>query len=201
MNNYSFNSTHSEQPITTGYVGAIAIVVLSLAIIFLKPGSSQLLGLSSQRNDLLLLMVILSFFSMLVAEYLGKQIYIANGWIKANKIKIKKTSFHLITSTLYRFTTLLIVFYLIFFIVNKHYYFSDDSFQITKHFFNTFLLVYLFLGIPYIFLTLKYRWSIKYDLNDYSLNLMLLFRGLIYLIYGTLFRKSYYLKRAKKNYF
>jgi protein-S-isoprenylcysteine O-methyltransferase Ste14 len=201
MNNSSFNSTYGEQPIITGYVGAAVIVLFSLGIVFLKLENSHLFGISFQTNDLLLLMILSTFISMLIAEYFGKQNYIINGWFKADKTKIKKTSIHLMISTLYRYTTLLIVFYLIFFIVNKHYYFSDNSFEIAKTFFNDFLGVYITFGIPYIFLTLKYKQSLKFDFNDYSINLMLFFRGLLYYIYGFFIKKKSYLRRAKTTTF
>lgn len=196
MKNYYFNSTYGEQPIITGYIGVIVIVIFSLTIVFLNLENSQLFS-RLERNDLLLLMIAFTFASMLVAEHFGKQSYVLNGWIKAKKTKIKKTSLHLLISTLYRFSTLLIVFYLFFFIVNKHYYFSDASFQITKYFINAFLLAYLTFGIPYIFFTLKYRWSIKYEFNDYAINLMLIFRSLLYLVYGLLTHKKRYLLKAK----
>lgn len=197
MKDYFFNSTYGEQPIITGYVGATVIVIFSLSIVFLKLESLQLLGLSFQSNELLLLMVIVAFFSMLVAEQFGQKKYIANGWIKAEEVKIKKTSIHLIISTFYRFSTLLLTFYVMVFTVNKHYYFSGDGFQTTKFFFNNLISIYLILGIPYIFLTLKYRWSTKYEYNDYSINLMLFGKGLIYFIHGIILDKKYYLRRAK----
>lgn len=201
MKNYSFSPTYGEQPMLTGYIGATVIAVLSLAISFLNIEDYSLLGLNLKKNDLLLLMIFLTFISMLFADLFARNRYIANGWIKGDKIKIKRTSFHLIISTIYRFSTLFLIFHLMCYVVNKHYYFSDDSFQITKNFFTTFLCAYITLGIPYIFLTLKYKWSIKYDLNDYSINLMLFWKGLIYLIYGALFQKKHYVKRAKINIF
>jgi protein-S-isoprenylcysteine O-methyltransferase Ste14 len=197
MNDNYFNSTYGEQPIITGYVGAAAIVIFSLAIVFFKTENLQLFSIQIQRSFLLLLMIVATFIAMLIANYFGKQKYIRNGWLKTERIKIKITSQHLVISTLYRFSTLLLVFYLMFWIVNRHYYFADDSFQIAKFFFNVFFTFYIILGIPYIFLTLKYRWSIKYDLNDYSLNIMLLFKGMTYIILGSFFNKKTYSKKAK----
>lgn len=201
MNSDNFNSTYGEQPIITGYVGVVVIVILSLSIIFLKLENSQLLGIKLERNFLLLLMILVVFIFMLIAEYFSKQKYIDNGWIKSEKTKFKRTSRHLIISTLYRFSTQLLIFYLMFLIVNQHYYFADESFLITKFFFNFFFTAYLIFGIPYIFFTLKYKWSIKSDLNDYSLNVMLLFRGATYLIYGFFFNKNNYLRKAKRTLF
>jgi protein-S-isoprenylcysteine O-methyltransferase Ste14 len=197
MKDYSFNTDHGEQPIITGYVGAATIVILSIAIALLKLGSFPILGFNVKEEYLLLLMVIFSFISMLIAEHFSRRHYVENGWIKVEKIKNKKTDIHLLISTLYRFSTLLLIFYLMSFIVNNHYYFSDDSFQITREFFTYFLVFYLFLGIPYIFFTLRYKSSFKYEFNDYAINLMLVSRGAIYFSYGFLFHKHYFLRRSK----
>lgn len=197
MKGYYFNATYGEQPIITGYVGAAIIAIFALIIAFSKPQNYKFIYLDIERDDLLILMLCFTFLAMLLAQYFGKKCYAANGWIKVEKIKSKRTSLHLIVSTLYRFSTLLFIFYLLFFILNNHYYFADDSFQLTRKLFTILLGAYLILGIPYIFLTLKYKWSTKNDFNDYSINLMLIFRGFIYLGAGTLFKKKYFLKKAK----
>ncbi|MBV8882928.1 MAG: isoprenylcysteine carboxylmethyltransferase family protein [Chroococcidiopsidaceae cyanobacterium CP_BM_RX_35] len=182
----------------TGYVGAITIAVFSLSISVLRSKPIEKFSYVLDTDTLLITMIFVAFSLMLITEFINKKIFATHNQAKKGDRKSRKKKLHLLISTLYRFNALLAVFFAMFCIVEKHPYFSDTSFQITRKFFSVFLIIYLTLGMPYIYFTLKYKSSLKYEYNDYSISWMLIIKGIIYFTFGKLLNNEKYIKRSKK---
>jgi hypothetical protein len=141
MKTYLFTDNNCEQPIITGYVAAVTIIFISFAIIFFDLEKLQLFGLKFQINELLLIMLALTFSLMTITDFWAKNKIAGN--FQAKRKGYKKQLFSLLVSSFYRFLSLLFVFYLMTFTINNHYYYSSKSFEATKFFFSIFLQLYV----------------------------------------------------------
>jgi hypothetical protein len=103
MKTYLFTDNNCEQPIITGYVAAVTIIFISFAIIFFDLDKLQLFGLKFQINELLLIMLALTFSLMTITDLWAKNKIAGN--FQAKRKGHKKQLFSLLVSSFYRFLT------------------------------------------------------------------------------------------------
>lgn len=192
-----FDVKKGEQNPLSGYVGAIFLILCSFFLAIGNISSFEFLGVFFSYYDVLFLMVVGCFAVMLIAEYFGRAEYVKNGWIRVRELEKTPSNSYLLRSSIFRFLALFALFYLMYFAVENHFYFQASKFDITQEFFNYLLYIYLIFGVPYIFLTLKYRWSHRYEFNDYGVLLLIFFKSLFNLIYGYLMYRDDLIKSAK----
>lgn len=172
-NSSVFDTTYGEQNLYSGYAGALMLVLLPTAYA-ISGGFHEIGGFLIEKRERLLLMIALAFLVMLLAEAYGRRRYIQKGFISARQKDRTPPNSYLFKSSLYRFFALLFMFMPMYWIVQNHYYFDRSSgFAMTQVFFDYLLAIYLFLGIPYVFFTLKFRWSRQYEYNDYGILILI----------------------------
>ena len=167
-----------------GYVGAVVLITLvPIMIYFLDLGY-----LNINMYAMVFSVVAITFIFMLFSEYILKSRY-----NRKNKIKVKFSSLHcsnlyILKSALIRFIALIVPFLIFYSIVQYHNYFVNNNlFESTKYFFTYLLYIFTILGLPYIFLTLKYRGAKNYEFKDYALLTIIGVKS----IYNKLFNKNY----------
>ncbi len=192
-----FNVEKGEQNPLSGYIGALFLITSAFLVAINKQLNFITIDLS--YHNILFLVILGTFFTMLISEYFGRKHYLKNGWISNKKLEFTPSNLYLLKSSIYRFLALFAMFFVMYYTATNHFYFNDKKFIITREFFEYLLYIYLFLGLPYIFLTLKFKWSSKYEFNDYGILLIIFFKSLFYLIYGYIFYKSNLIKKSKLN--
>ena len=149
---------------TSGYTGLFAIIFsLWSYLSFFRP--------YYDINVFLLFTVLFVFLSMVFTE-------IFQGNISIEKSRAKSS--YLLKSAFFRFFALLTTFYFFYFIIQNHYYFNSANFAITRTFYNYIFYAYLLFGIPYIYLTLRYKSNQSYEINDYGVLLMIFYKSLFF---------------------
>lgn len=87
-------------------------------------------------------------------------------------------------------------------IVHFHYYFQHADFDITRSYYQYFLSLFLIVGIPYCFFTLKYKGGSRYEFNDYGILLMISYRALLKWLWSkasAFYFRNKDLKKRSKN--
>ena len=157
-----------------GYFGALAIVVSAFSLFFLQ----QFSLLSTVTNTVLFAVIGLTLAVMLLAEY-----FLQKRYRKAKELVFKREALCaqnrcLLKSTFWRFLALFLPFLFFYALVQNHYYFiRTPAFEPTRAFFDLLLVVFAVLGMPYIFLTLKYNGARRYEIGDYAILTMVGFKS------------------------
>ncbi len=157
-----------------GYFGALAIIVSAFSLFFLQHFGI----LFTVSNSVLFTVIGLTFGTMLVAEYfLQKRYRKANGVVFEPEALCMQNRC-LLKSAFWRFLALFLPFLFFYALVQNHYYFTQTpAFAPTRAFFDLLLVLFALLGIPYIFLTLKYNGARKYEFGDYAILTMVGFKS------------------------
>jgi len=167
----------------SGYIGAL-VLIFGVLLSFTVEHSFG-------RNGLLFLIALATFIFMVVYELTHKSIFDRSIGVEHKK---DDRNLYLLKSSLIRFLALFFIFFLIYSLVQNHYYFKSNYFTITREFFTAMLYLYLIGGVPYIFLTLKFRGGDRWEFNDYSILLLISYRTVIK---GLFFKKGF--KRLKNR--
>lgn len=155
-----------------GYTGVVAILTLFMLHYFLYAPISEYLQLRLDRAAQLLGLVGLTFCFMLVHEWRFQRRYGA----KKHGPAYHRGPLMMAKSVFYRYIAGLFTILLPYIVVTQHYYFQSDTFSTSRELYRYLLLLYLFAGAPYIYLTLRYRGQVRYEYNDYCMLIMLWFK-------------------------
>lgn len=160
-----------------GYFGALAALLCGVAIPYIFPHQSP----DSFSQDAIYLLfgaafcvfgVMLFFELRFIKKTEGKIIHKA----QASRAKLAK-------SALVRFNALLFCLLIMYIIVQlaPHYAISK-MFIPSREFFDLVLILYLVLGFPYLYLTLRYKSGTRYEFNDYAILLLIFYKSLFKII-------------------
>jgi protein-S-isoprenylcysteine O-methyltransferase Ste14 len=144
-----------------GYFGAFTVLILTIGLIYLE----KIAYINKISNNLIFSVVAIAFIVMVVAEFFLKRRYNKKYNYKVKYLALKSSNIYILKSTIIRFLALFIPFLIFYTLVQKHFFFSD----ITREFFNYLLYIFIFAGLPYIFITLKYRGQSRYEFGDYAI--------------------------------
>jgi len=164
-----------------GYTGAITLLLLAFSNYFFFSQSSFQLSTSFPLEQQLVIMVAFAILTMIGHEYLQRR---KSKLFKSPHASYLRTPKLLIKSSLYRYLVFLGLILIPWFIVSNHYYFQDHSFNSTRLFYRYLVYIYIFLGLPYIYLTLKFKGQLSYDFNDYAILTMISLKVIIYSFWG-----------------
>ncbi|CAK0767769.1 Isoprenylcysteine carboxylmethyltransferase family protein [Gammaproteobacteria bacterium] len=189
------NIDHGEQNPLSGYIGAVVVLVVSVAISLNKKANYIFIDFTLFQK--LLLMLLFTLIAMLVAEFFGRKSYIKIGVVKLRPSVIPPNISYLLRSAFFRWLSLTFMFFIMWYCVKNHYYFTKEPFQLTRKFFDYVFLAYLILGYPYIVFTLHKKWGIFYEYNDYGILLMIAFKSTVNFIFQK--NNHQYLARLKNR--
>lgn len=162
----------------SGYAGAGALIFFSLlAALDFRRIEAVLVGWNIGSNLFLIAIVFASFFVMLGAELLQRRSYKRRWSTTIHPPSLSDpASARLLRSAFWRFFTYGVVFGLMWAVVSFHYYFSSSFFSMTRDYANLMISLYLILGFPYVWLTLKKKGGLRYEFGDYAILLMIFAR-------------------------
>jgi len=167
-----------------GYYGAISTIILSFTLIYLK----KKLFIDNISSTYLFIMLGIVFTIMLVSEWILKQKYNKKTSYTIQYKAISNSNIYILKSTIIRFIALFLPFILFYLLIQNHQYFTKNRLFIpTIEFFDYLLYIFSILGIPYIYLTLKYRGDKKYEFGDYAILTIIGIKSL----YKSFFNKHY----------
>jgi|GEM_PF-1082845 len=176
MRTYSSDNQYQSK---AGYTGALILFLLAFANFFL---SSELFSSRVTLEHQLVFIVSCTILGMLIHELI-QQYFFHRANLQNNPHTIKPTYFrstkNLLLSSFFRFIIYLGLITIPWFIVNNHYYFQEPSFNSTRLFYLYLVILYLILGLPYIYFTLKFKGALRYEFNDYAILSMICLRAII----------------------
>jgi protein-S-isoprenylcysteine O-methyltransferase Ste14 len=168
----------------SGYFGALSVISLTFFLVYLKSNST----ISTISNTLIFLIVLVTFINMIIGEYFLKKIYNKKNNYQVIYKQLHKQNLYILKSTLIRFVAFFVPFLFFYLLVQYHEYFLHNSlFKPTQEFFNYLLYIFLIFGVPYIYLTLKYRGDSRYEFGDYAILTIIGVKSL----YKSIVNKSY----------
>lgn len=177
---------------TSGYVGAAVIIILSTFFILYLPSLNQ------NKPLILAALLISTFLIMLTWELLSNSEKIQNHLFGEPIKRLSTSSLYLLRSSLSRYLALLTPWLLMNFLIQQHYYFQTPEFQFSRILFSYITWIIVIGGIPYVYLTLRYRGSQKFEYNDYAILTLLLLRALYYACVKKNFRHILHNRRSRK---
>ncbi|RLA62618.1 MAG: hypothetical protein DRQ78_07815 [Epsilonproteobacteria bacterium] len=181
-----------------GYAAAIALVLFSVSLVYLSIHKI----IPPLQTAHIMGMVGLVFVLMLSWEYVSKSAYNKKYKLTNLYTALSDSNIMIVKSTFFRFLALFIPFYIAYFIVHNHFYFiKSDIFAPTIEFFDYLLIIFLVLGPPYLFLTLKYRGAKHYEFNDYAILSIIGFKSFVCLFLCKNKTYNFYKNRRIKKVF
>ena len=149
-----------------GYFGAATIVCCSVSLLLLR----QYHIVDQITDDIIFGMIGIAFMVMLVAEWRLQRRYRKNRGIVFVPTALHSSNLYILKSAMIRFVVLFIPFLLAYSLVQNHDYFVHTyAFRPTRHLFDILLYIFVWLGVPYLFLTLKYNGDKRYEIGDYAM--------------------------------
>jgi len=161
-----------------GYIGGGTIFILSFLHYFYAEKIQTPFGISLLDEEILCLMVLMTFLVMLCYELVFYQRNSVSFHPVHSPLEPVRTPLQLVISSLYRFLAYLLMISVPLFIVQEHYYFQGQQFFLTRLFYDYLFYSYFIFGLPYVYFTLKYKGDYQYDFNDYALLLIISGRAL-----------------------
>jgi len=179
-----------------GYFGAITVVVMTFSFVYLKA-----LGvISTVTSSLMFSIVAITFLVMLISEYFLKRRFNRKNEIIVKYEALNKSNLYILKSSLFRFLALFLPFLIFYLLVNNHHYFiSSTVFKPTREFFDYLLYIFLILGLPYSFMTLKFRGSKVYEFGDYALLTIIGVKSLFKSLFISSYEKNFHKNRRVKK--
>ncbi|NOQ78599.1 MAG: hypothetical protein GQ546_04290, partial [Gammaproteobacteria bacterium] len=169
-----------------GYFGGFLLFLTAFINFFVENTQIQFLIEKTGQHKIILFYLLFCFSGMLLFEWWAvtrfNQKHKVSNAIKKNKQSIS----HLLKSSFYRIAAIVLLLALGYFIIHSHYYFQHADFAITRSYYQYFLSLFLIIGIPYCFLTLKYKGGSHYEFNDYGILLMISYRSLFKWLWSKL---------------
>jgi protein-S-isoprenylcysteine O-methyltransferase Ste14 len=179
-----------------GYFGAIATVIMTFSFVYLKAIGS----ISTVTSSLMFSIVGVTFIVMIVSEYFLKRRYNRRNYIVVKYESLNNSNFYILKSSLIRFSVLFIPFLISYLLVNNHEYFIKGTlFKPTREFFDYLLYIFLIFGLPYSFITLKFRGSKKYEFGDYALLTIVGIKSFIKSLFVDGYKKKFHKNRRVKK--
>jgi len=179
-----------------GYFGAISVIVLTFLVAFLK----HLEIITNISNSTVFLIIAISFIVMVISEYFLKRNYNQKVGYTVEYKALRDSNLYIFKSTIIRFLALFIPFLFFYFIIQHHKYFLDNSlFEPTREFFDYLLYIFIFLSIPYIFLTLKFRGDSRYEFGDYAILTIVAIKSLFKLLFCENYNHKFHKNRRIKK--
>jgi len=177
-------------------MGALALIIGALFLSYLSIEKV----IPSITTLYLFYIIAFTFISMLIWEYLSRTRYNKQYPKEKTKSLFTHTSLYLLKSSFFRFIALFLPFYIAYFIVHNHFYFiHNNAFNPTVKFFDYFLIIFLILGPPYIFITLKYKNATHYEFNDYAILTIIAIKSFFCLIFCKNTPYTFYKNRRIKK--
>jgi len=146
----------------------------SCLFLWLLPQSFSSLSASAQIRSLLFLLLF-GVSVMLGAELLHL--------LRMSKASPRRSGHHSnvplahsIRSTFFRYIALIIPWGILASLVLKHYYFQQEAFRLTRAVFEVLFPLIAIGGLPYIWLTLRWRGERRYEYGDYAMLWLALYR-------------------------
>ena len=174
-----------------GYFGAMSVILMTFSLVYLKA-----IGvISTVTSSLMFLIVGITFLVMLISEYFLKRRFNQKNNLTVEYTALNISNLYILKSSIIRFLALFLPFLLFYLLVQNHHYFTaSTAFKPTRELFDDLLYIFLILGIPYAFLTLKFRAKKAYEFGDYALLTIIGVKS----FFKSLFIRSY-AKKIHKN--
>jgi len=179
-----------------GFFGAVAVIVSSLFLVY-----SKFVGtIGDIKNDHVFAIVAFTFATMLISEFFLKRRYNKRYNQRVIFASLNRSNLYLLKSSIFRFLALFIPFIFFYSIVQNHYYFLfNTQFAPTRELADYFLYIFLIAGLPYIFLTLKFRGDSRYEIGDYAMITMVAVKSIFYRISRSSKRDNFFKNRRVKK--
>lgn len=179
-----------------GYFGAVAIIVTTLILFYLRSTREIMLI----THDHIFAMLAITFGCMLLGEYILKRRYNKNNNYRVTYSSLNNSNLYLLKSSLYRFLALFIPFVFFYLLIQNHQYFvRNNLFEPSRELADYFLYIFLALGFPYIFLTLKFRGDRHYEIGDYALLTLAGAKSLFKSLFFKTYTKKFHTNRRVKK--
>ena len=174
-----------------GYFGALTIILLSFGLVYLE----KFAVIDFISDKLIFMSVVITFIVMAMAE-----LFLQNRYNKKNNYRVKdstlsNSNIYILKSTLFRFLALFLPFLLFYLLVQKHNFFSTP----TREFYDYLLYIFMFVGFPYIFFTLKFRGEKSYEFGDYAILTIIGIKSFSYSLFDKSYQHKFYQNRRVKK--
>ena len=174
-----------------GYFGVASVVISSFSLLYML--STNII--STITHNHIFGIIAITFMMMILSEYILKKKKKKKSNYRVIYCSLHNSNFYILKSSLFRFLALFIPFLFFYFLIQNHHYFLyNNLFAPSRELANYFLYIFLLLGFPYIFLTLKFRGDRYYEMGDYALLTLAGVKSL----FKSLFVKTY-TKKLHKN--
>lgn len=182
-----------------GYWGGMAYLCLAFLDYQFAFGKILIPYINLNKQEILLSNFLLVFIVMLLVEWYAISKYKKKHQLVTRFYKNKQPNLLLLKSVLIRFLVILMVIVVGHSLVQHHYYFNNNGFDITRLFFDYLLYLYCIIGLPYMWLTLKYRGEARYEYNDYALLTLSGIKGVVFCLGGLLLFNPVLYQRGKRR--
>jgi len=174
-----------------GYFGALTIILLSFGLIYLE----KFAIIGSITDKFIFLIVAITFIVMAIAELFLQKRYRQKNNHQIKYLALSRSSFYILKSSFFRFLALFLPFLFFYLLVQKHTFFSIS----TREFFDYLFYIFVFVGFPYIFFTLKYKGDKSYEFGDYAILTIIGVKSFFYLLFYKSYKDKFYNNRRVKK--
>ena len=179
-----------------GFFGAVAVIMASLFLMYLKTQGI----ITTITNDYIFLIVTFTFAVMLISEYFLKRRYDIKYAKRVKFSSLSRSNLYILKSSIFRFIALFVPFLFFYAVLQNHYYFIlDNRFIPTRELADYYLYIFLIAGVPYIFLTLKFRGDSRYEIGDYALLTIVGIKSIFLKLFGDKKRVDFFKNRRVKK--
>lgn len=174
-----------------GYFGALSIIILSFGLIYLE----KFAVIDSITNKFVFLIVAITFIIMVIIELFLQKRHSQKNNYQLKYLALSKSNLYILKSSFFRFLSLFLVFLFFYILVQKHNFFSIP----TREFFDFLFYIFLFVGFPYIFFTLKYKGDKSYEFGDYAILTIIGVKSFFDSIFNKSYQHRFYKNRRVKK--
>ncbi len=179
-----------------GYFGALAVILMTFSLVYLK--SQGIITLVS--SSLIFSIVAFTFIVMLISEYFLKRRFNERNYIVVEYLPLSNSNLYILKSSIIRFLALFLPFFIFYLLIFNHDYFTKSSiFKPTQEFFDYLLYIFLILGVVYNFITLKYRGFKKYEFGDYAILTIIGVKSFLKSLFIKSYKGSFHKNRRVKK--
>jgi protein-S-isoprenylcysteine O-methyltransferase Ste14 len=174
-----------------GYFGALTIVILSFGLVYLE----KFAVIDFISVKVIFLTVAITFIVMVTVELLLQKRHSQKNNYRLQYSALSESNFYIFKSTVFRFLALFLPFLLFYSLVQKHSFFSIQ----TRDFFDFLFYIFICVGFPYIFFTLKFKGDKSYEFGDYAILTIIGVKSFFYLLFNKSYKNRFYQNRRVKK--
>ncbi len=179
-----------------GYAGAVTIVTGAFVLVYLKMHDV----IPIIKNIYIFSIIGIAFLVMSITEFYLQRAYCHRYAFSFDTTPLSDKDRYIIKSVFFRFIALLVPLLFFYAIVQNHYYFTQSTqFKPTRELFDILLIIFILFAIPYMYITLKFRGSYRYEINDYAILTIVGVKSLFQVLSARLFKSPVPKYRLYKN--